>query len=124
MLKYTAEHEWLKRDGDIATVGITVHAATSLGDLVFIELPEIGAKLKQGERAAVIESVKAASDVFAPLTGEVVAINEEITTDPAIVNQDPLGDGWFFKLKLDRPEDFDALLDEAQYKSLIGGRAS
>ncbi len=119
MLKFTDEHEWLKLDGDIATVGITEHAATQLGDLVFVELPEVGAKLKRGDRAATVESVKAASDVFAPLSGEVVAANQRIVDDPAVVNSAPMGEGWFFKLKLARVEDMDALMDLDAYKALI-----
>jgi glycine cleavage system H protein len=119
LLKFTEEHEWLKLDGDVATVGITEHAATQLGDLVFIELPEVGATLKNGDRAATVESVKAASDVFAPLSGEVVGVNQAIVADPAVVNSDPMGAGWFFKLKLVRVEDMEKLMDEGAYKSLI-----
>ena len=100
MLKYTEDHEWLKREGDVATVGITEHAADALGDLVFVQLPEVGATLAKGGGAAVVESVKAASDVFAPLAGEVVEVNEAIVNDPSLVNQDPLDAGWFFKLKI------------------------
>ncbi len=119
MLKFTEEHEWLKLDGDIATVGITEHAATQLGDLVFVELPEVGAKLEKGDRAATVESVKAASDVFTPLSGEVVAANQSIVDDPAVVNSAPMGEGWFFKLKLARVEDMEALMDLDAYKALI-----
>lgn len=120
MLKYTDQHEWLKLDGDVATVGITVHASTMLGDLVFVELPEVGAELKQGDGAAVVESVKAASDVFAPLSGEVVEINQAIVKDPSLVNSDPLAAGWFFKLKLADVQAMNGLLDEAAYKLLTG----
>jgi glycine cleavage system H protein len=120
LLKYTEEHEWLKLEGDVATVGITEHATTQLGDLVFVQLPDVGAKLAKGDGAAVVESVKAASDVFAPLTGEVVAINHAIVDDPAIVNADPLGAGWFFKLKLGDVTAFEGLMDEAAYKRLTG----
>lgn len=119
MLKFTEEHEWLRLDGDVATVGITEHAATQLGDLVFVELPEVGAKLKKGDRAATVESVKAASDVFAPLSGEVVAANQAIVADPAVVNSDPVGAGWFLKLKLTRVKDMEELMDESDYKALI-----
>ena len=115
MLRYTEEHEWLKLDGDVATVGITEHATSQLGDLVFVQLPDVGAKLAKGDGAAVVESVKAASDVFAPLDGEVVAINEAIVKDPSIVNSDPLEAGWFFKLKLADVGSFDGLMDEAAY---------
>ena len=120
MLKYTEDHEWLKIDGSIATVGITKHATTQLGDLVFVQLPDIGAKVAKGGAAAVVESVKAASDVFAPLDGEVVEINQAIADDPSLVNSDPLGKGWFFKLKLASTAAVDGLLDEAAYNKLIG----
>ncbi|MGE6740100.1 glycine cleavage system protein GcvH [Allorhizobium pseudoryzae] len=120
MLKFTAEHEWLKLEGDVATVGITQHAADQLGDLVFVELPDVGATFDKNGEAATVESVKAASDVYCPLAGEIVEINEAITADPALVNSDPQGKGWFFKLKLANAADADELLDEAAYKELIG----
>ncbi|WP_072389976.1 glycine cleavage system protein GcvH [Hyphomicrobium sp. CS1GBMeth3] len=120
MTKFTEEHEWLMLDGDVATVGITAHASTQLGDLVFVELPKVGAKLTKGQGAAVVESVKAASDVFAPLDGEVVEINEAVIQDPALVNTDPLGKGWLYRMKLASAADFDSLMDEASYKALIG----
>jgi glycine cleavage system H protein len=120
LLKYTEEHEWLKLDGDVATIGITKHATEQLGDIVFVQLPDVGAKLAKGDSAAVVESVKAASDVFAPLAGEVVDINQAIVEDPALVNTDPLGAGWFFKLRLDDPKAMDGLMDEAAYKKLTG----
>ena len=119
MLKFTDEHEWLKIEGDVATVGITRHAADQLGDLVFVELPEEGASLDKGASAATVESVKAASDVYCPLDGEIVGINPAIVDDPALVNSDPEGAGWFFKLKLADPSAANALLDEAAYKELI-----
>jgi glycine cleavage system H protein len=119
LLRFTEEHEWLKLDGDIATVGITEHAATKLGDLVFVELPQVGTKLEKGKPAATVESVKAASEVYAPLSGEVVAANRTIVDDPAVVNSDPMGEGWFFKLKLARVEDMEELMDESAYKALI-----
>ncbi len=119
MLKFTEEHEWLKLEGDIATVGITEHAAEKLGDLVFVELPEIGTKLEKGKPAATVESVKAASDVYAPLSGEVVAANHAIVDDPAVVNSDPMGAGWFFKLRLARVQDMEELMDLDAYKALI-----
>lgn len=119
-MKFTHEHEWLTLDGTIATVGITDHASSQLGDLVFIELPRAGAKLTKGEAAAVVESVKAASDVFAPLNGDVVETNEAAVQDPALVNADPLGKGWLYKMKLDNPADFDGLMDEDAYKLLVG----
>lgn len=120
MLKFTAEHEWLKLEGDVATVGITTHAAEQLGDLVFVELPEVGAELTKDGNAATVESVKAASDVYAPLDGEVTEVNQAIVDDPSVVNSDPQGAGWFFKLKLKNTSDLDALMDEAAYKDIIG----
>lgn len=119
MLKFTAEHEWLKLEGDVAIVGITTHAAEQLGDLVFVELPEVGATFDKGADAATVESVKAASEVYCPLDGEITEINQAIVDDPSLVNSDPQGAGWFFKLKLKTPSDADALLDEAAYNELI-----
>lgn len=120
MLKFTEDHEWLKLDGEVVTVGITVHASEQLGDLVFVELPRVGTKLSRGDGAAVVESVKAASDVFAPLDGEIVEVNQAIVEDPSIVNSDPLGAGWFFKLKLSDTKAMESLLDETAYKTLVG----
>lgn len=120
MLKFTEDHEWLKLQGDVVTVGITEYATEQLGDLVFVELPQVGAKLNKGDGAAVVESVKAASDVFTPLSGEIVEINQTIVDDPSIVNGDPLGAGWFFKLKLTDPNVMESLMDEAAYKTLVG----
>jgi glycine cleavage system H protein len=120
MLKFTEEHEWLKIEGDVATVGITQHAAEQLGDLVFVELPDVGASFSKGDDAATVESVKAASEVYCPLDGEIVEVNQGIADDPSLVNSAPQGDGWFFKLKLANPSDADALLDEAAYKELVG----
>jgi glycine cleavage system H protein len=119
VLKYTEEHEWLRLDGDVATVGITAHAAELLGDVVFVQLPEVGAKFAKGDDAAVVESVKAASDIFAPLAGEVVEINNAIVEDPALVNADPQGAAWFFKLRLDDIKATDGLLDQAAYDKLV-----
>lgn len=119
MLKFTDEHEWLQIEGDVATVGITRHAADQLGDLVFVELPDAGTALTKGATVATVESVKAASDVYTPLDGEIVAVNEAIVADPALVNSDPQGNGWFFKLKLSDPSAANALLDEDAYKELI-----
>ena len=118
MLKFTAEHEWLQLDGDVATVGITTYAVEQLGDLVFVELPEVGASFSKNDDAATVESVKAASEVYCPLDGEITAINEAIVADPSLVNSDPQGAGWFFKLKLKNLTDADGLLDEAAYKEL------
>lgn len=119
MLKFTDEHEWLKIEDGIATVGITSHAAGQLGDLVFVELPAEGATFAKGDTAATVESVKAASDVYCPLDGEIVGFNSAIVDDPSLVNSDPEGSAWFFKLKLANPADADALLDEAAYRELV-----
>jgi glycine cleavage system H protein len=123
MLKFTDEHEWLNLDGDVATVGITAHAAEQLGDVVFVQLPEVGTKLSKGDGAAVVESVKAASDVYAPLSGEVVEVNQTVVDDPASVNADPQGEAWFFKLKLDDVKDMDGLMDQAAYDKLVASSA-
>jgi glycine cleavage system H protein len=120
LLKFTEDHEWLKINGDVATVGITAYAAEQLGDLVFVQLPDVGTKLDKGQEAAVVESVKAASDVYAPAAGEVVEINQAIVDDPAIVNAEPEKAGWFYKLKLADVKSVDGLMDEAAYKELIG----
>ena len=120
MLKFTEDHEWLKLEGDIVTVGITEYATQQLGDLVFVELPELGANLSKGDEAGVVESVKTASDVLAPLDGEIVELNQTIVDDPSIVNSDPLGAGWFFRLKPRNIKDIDVLMDETAYKALIG----
>lgn len=118
MLKYTEDHEWVKLDGDTVTVGITAHAAEQLGDLVFVELPEVGRKVSKAETVATVESVKAASDIFAPLDGEVVEVNQAIVDDPSIVNSSPLSNGWFFKLKLQDNAAVDSLMNEDAYKAL------
>lgn len=120
MLKFTEEHEWLKLEGDIATVGITRHAADQLGDLVYVELPEVGATLEKNSASATVESVKAASEVYCPLDGEIVEVNDAITKDPALVNSDPMGAGWFFKLKLANPSGIEALMDEDAYNRMVG----
>ena len=117
MLKYTEDHEWLKLDGDIATVGITTHAQDALGDVVFVDLPSVGSSFAQKEVAGVVESVKAAADVFMPISGEVTEVNEALRDDPSLANSDPLGAGWFFKVKLSDKSQLDALLDEAAYTS-------
>ena len=118
-MKYTEEHEWLLKEGDTVTVGITEHAASELGDLVFIELPEQGIKVEKDQEIVVIESVKAASDIMAPLNGEIVEVNAAIVENPTLVNEDPTGEAWFFKMKLDKPDEYDDLLDESEYKALI-----
>ncbi len=117
-MKFTEDHEWLDADGEIVTIGITEHAASQLGDIVFIELPETGAMLIKGDEAAVIESVKAASDISAPLDGEVVEINEAVVENPGSVNDDALA-GWFFKMKIDDTSVLDELMDEDAYKKFI-----
>ncbi|MDO5653229.1 MAG: glycine cleavage system protein GcvH [Brachymonas sp.] len=118
-LKYTEDHEWVKVDGDIATVGITEHAQDALGDVVFVELPEVGASLAQKDIAGVVESVKAAADIYMPVSGEVTEVNEALRADPSLANSDPLNAGWFFKVKLSAADEITALLDEAAYKTLI-----
>jgi glycine cleavage system H protein len=120
MLKFTSEHEWVRIEGDAARVGITQHAQEQLGDLVFVELPEVGKRFEKGAASAVVESVKAASEVYAPVGGEVVQANSAIVADPSLVNSDPMGAGWFYKLKLTDPSEVDALMDEAAYKELLG----
>ena len=115
MLKYTEDHEWIKLDGDIATVGITTHAQDALGDVVFVDLPAVGSSFAQKEVAGVVESVKAAADVYMPISGEVTEVNEALRDDPSLANSDPLGAGWFFKVKLSDKSQLDALLDEAAY---------
>jgi glycine cleavage system H protein len=114
-LKYTEDHEWIKAEGGIATVGITHHAQDALGDVVFVELPEVGKTLAQKETAGVVESVKAAADVYMPLSGEVTEVNEALRADPSLANSDPLGAGWFFKVKLSKPDEVNALMDETSY---------
>ena len=115
MIKYTEDHEWLKIDGDIATVGITVHAQDALGDVVFVDLPAVGTTFAQKDTAGVVESVKAAADVYMPVTGEVLEVNEALRDDPSLANTDPLGAGWFFKVRMSDKSQLDALLDETAY---------
>ena len=116
-VKYTEDHEWLKLDADIATVGITVHAQDALGDVVFVELPEVGATFAQKETAGVVESVKAAADVYMPVSGEVTEVNEALRNDPSLANSDPLGAGWFFKVKMSDRSQLAALMDETSYSA-------
>ncbi len=123
MIRFTKDHEWVRLDGGIATVGITTHAQDALGDLVFIELPEPGREVTESEAVAVVESVKAASDVYAPLGGRVTEVNAALAEDPALANRDPAGEGWFFKLQLADPAAFDALMDQAAYDALIAEQA-
>ena len=122
-MKYTKEHEWVKVEGDTATVGITKHAAEQLGDVVFVETPEVGATLEQGGESGVVESVKAASDVYAPVSGEVTEVNEVLSDDPGKVNADPEGDGWFYKVKLTNPDELNELMDAAAYEAFVASEA-
>ena len=114
---YTEDHEWLKIDGNIATVGITVHAQDALGDVVFVDLPAVGTTFAQKDTAGVVESVKAAADVYMPVSGEICEVNEALRSDPSLANSDPLGAGWFFKVKLADASQLDALMNEASYVS-------
>ncbi len=116
-VKYTEDHEWLKIEGDIATVGITVHAQDALGDVVFVDLPAIGTSLSQKETAGVVESVKAAADVYMPVSGEIIEVNEALRDDPSLANSDPLGAGWFFKVKLSDASQLAVLMDETSYNT-------
>jgi glycine cleavage system H protein len=114
-LKYTEDHEWINVEGDVAIVGITHHAQDALGDVVFVDLPEVGKSFAQKDVAGVVESVKAAADVYMPVSGEITEVNEDLRNDPSLANSDPLGKGWFFKVKLANPSEVDALLDETAY---------
>ena len=118
-LYFTREHEWVRVEGDTATVGISNHAQEQLGDIVFAEVPEAGRRVSKGQEAAVVESVKAASDVYAPVSGEVIEGNQAVTDDPALINSDPEGQGWFFKLKLDNPAELEGLMDEDAYREWL-----
>lgn len=117
MIKYTEDHEWLTVEGDIATVGITQHAQDALGDVVYVDLPEVGKTFAQKDVAGVVESVKAAADVYMPISGEIAEVNEALRADPALANTDPMGAGWFFKVKLSDASQLDALLDETAYNT-------
>jgi glycine cleavage system H protein len=118
-LYFTREHEWIRVEGDTATVGISDHAQEALGDIVFAEVPEAGRRVSKGQEAAVVESVKAASDVYAPVSGEVIEGNQAIADDPALINKDPEGEGWFFKLKLESPGEVEGLMDETAYREWL-----
>ena len=119
VLRFTRDHEWVRLDGDLAVVGITDYAQSQLGDVVYVELPEVGHRVEKGKEAAVVESVKAASEVYAPVSGEVAAVNDALTADPAKVNADPMGEGWFLKLRLDDPKELEGLMDEEAYKRFV-----
>ncbi|WP_298495785.1 glycine cleavage system protein GcvH [uncultured Maritimibacter sp.] len=118
-MKYTEQHEWLDEDNGIVTVGITAHAAEQLGDIVFVELPEVGIEVSKDDEVVVIESVKAASDILAPLDGEIIEVNDPLTDDPGKVNEDPEGEAWFFKIKVEDLSDLDDYMDDAEYKDFI-----
>ncbi len=118
-LHFTKEHEWVRVDGDVATCGITEFAQEQLGDVVYVALPDVGRQVQQNEEIAVVESVKAASEVYAPISGEVVEVNDALTEEPAKVNADAMGDGWFFKLKVADPDQLGGLMDDAAYKALV-----
>ena len=120
-VKYSKDHEWVKTDGDIATIGITGHAQEQLGDVVFVELPAIGKRVDKDKEAAVVESVKAASEVIAPVSGEVVEVNKELEGDPGLVNRDAEGAAWFMKVKLANKDELDSLMDKAAYDAFVAG---
>ena len=118
--RFSKDHEWVRLSGGIATVGITDHAQQALGDVVYVDLPEVGRTVAIGEACAVVESVKAASDIYAPLTGTITDRNETLVDDPALVNRTPLDEGWFFKLEITKADEFDALMEEAAYRAYVG----
>ena len=118
-IRYTKDHEWVCQEGDIVVIGITDYAQSQLGDVVYIELPDVGRQIEQGKEAAVVESAKAASEVYAPVSGEVVEVNDAIVADPAKVNADAMGEGWFIKLKLTDPKQLDSLMDDKAYEAFV-----
>ena len=118
-MKFTEDHEWLREDGDVVVVGITEHASTQLGDVVFVELPEPETKVAKGDEICVIESVKAASDIVAPIDGEIVAVNDDLADNPGLVNEDPMGAAWFFKMKVEDMSQLDGFMSEEDYKDMI-----
>jgi glycine cleavage system H protein len=120
-VKYTEEHEWVRVEGDVGTIGITAYAQEQLGDVVFVDVPAVGRKVAKGESIAVVESVKAASDIYAPVAGEVVEANAALADTPGDVNTEPMGKGWFFKLKLANPSELDGLMDEKAYEEFVKG---
>jgi glycine cleavage system H protein len=120
-VKYTKDHEWVRVEGDTVVVGITDYAQSQLGDVVYVELPEIGRRVQKGKEAAVVESVKAASEVFAPISGEVVAVNADLSGEPGRINSDPTGEGWFMKLRIANPKEIDELMDEKAYQGFVEG---
>lgn len=122
-IKFSKDHEWVRVEGDVGTIGVTDYAQSQLGDVVFVELPEPGRQVQQGKEAAVVESVKAASEVFSPISGEVIESNDALVDDPSLVNSSPEGEGWFFKLRISNPAELDDLLDEAAYQAYVDGIA-
>lgn len=123
-VKYTPEHEWIQlEDHDTAVVGITLHAQDALGDVVFVDLPEVGKTYAKGEVAGVVESVKAAADVYMPIAGEVTEVNEDLRADPSLANKEPMGNGWFFKMRIQDMGEFDALMDEPEYQKFVKANA-
>ena len=118
-IKFTKEHEWIKVEGDTGTVGITDYAQEQLGDVVYVELPTVGKQVERGKEMAVVESVKAASEVYAPVSGSVVAVNDKLSAEPATVNSEPMAGGWFVKIKLSNPSELDGLMDKAAYDSFV-----
>lgn len=118
-MKYTQDHEWVRAEGDAATIGITDHAQTALGDVVFVDLPEVGREVTAGEAIAVVESVKAASDVYAPVAGRIVAVNAALVDDPGLINREPTGEGWFFRIEASEPAAIAALMDDAAYAAFV-----
>ena len=120
-VKYSNEHEWIRVEGDVGTIGITNYAQEQLGDVVFVDVPQVGRKVTKGESIAVVESVKAASDIFAPVSGEVVEANAALTDSPGDVNAEPMGKGWFFKIRLSNKSELDGLMDEAAYNAFVKG---
>jgi glycine cleavage system H protein len=122
-LRYTKDHEWLRLDGDTATVGISDHAQNALGDVVFVALPEVGREVAAGEPVAVVESVKAASDVYAPIAGRIVEVNSALAEDPGLINRNPTGEGWFFRIEPRDPAEIETLMDEAAYAAFLESQA-
>ena len=122
-MRFTKDHEWVELSGDVATVGITAHAAEQLGDVVFVETPDVGKAVKAGDAFAVVESVKAASDVYAPLAGRVVEANGRLAEDPGLINRDPAGEGWFYKLEIADAAALDGLMDEPAYQRFVESQA-
>ncbi|MGH7094981.1 MAG: glycine cleavage system protein GcvH [Stellaceae bacterium] len=121
VLRFTRDHEWIRQDGDTVVIGITDYAQSQLGDVVYVELPATGTRIERGKEAAVVESAKAASEVYAPVSGEVIAVNDAVAADPAKVNADPMGDGWFVTLRLADAAQLDELMDEAAYRDYVAG---